>query len=219
MIQKRLRNIRMPKVLLPTLSVVIPESKETELTELWCRKELKKINHELIIAHDWRTGYQQANGEYVAFIEKDCVLSEGYFKALLALFDNKSYRKLAMVSPALGVNHWQTKVYGYRLSPTSVLPSQIKSSTDPYLIQIGYIPGSIIRRSALGNVAPSDVDVMLESANLSIYFWIHGKRIIIHPDVTYVSTDDLLDLPYPMDSVMTKSLIETMAMWSRELIG
>jgi hypothetical protein len=204
----------------PLLSVILPQARETELTAEWCLKELKGVKHEIIVADTWADGYAESSGEFVSFLEKDCVLSKGYFKELLKVFGDKpSYRKLAMVTPVLGANSWDTKVYGYVLSPTSVIPSRIKSSAETYLIQIGFIPGALIRRSALGFIAPEGEDPMLESVNLSILFWNHGQRIALNPDVTYVSTDNLLDLAYHIEQPESPTLTLTIEMWHRELIG
>lgn len=209
----------MSRRLHPTISVIIPLSPEAVLTEEWCRDELEGISHEIIIAPDWRTGYLGTKGEFVCFMERDATLSKGYFKELLKVYrENPTFRKLAMVTPTLGVNAWETKIYGYLLTSTSVMPSRIKSSSEGYLIQVGFIPGAIIRRSALGKVAPQDEDVLTESVNVSVYFWNHGQRVLIHPGVTYVSTYEKLDIPFNVDPPSLE-LQETMTMWKREMVG
>ena len=202
------------------LSVVIPHSQEAVLTEEWCLAELKGIDSEIIVAPTWKDGYSRVNGEFVSFIDHDCVLSPGYFKKLLSVFkDNPTYRKLAMVTPVLGVNSWDIKVFGYILSPTSIFPSRIRSSSDVYLIQIGYIPGAIIRRSALETASPIDGDHIIDSVNQSIRLWNKGQRIAIDPSVTYVSTNAELDLPFNVDRAVDAELEATIAMWKREMIG
>lgn len=202
-----------------TLSVIIPASQEGELTAELCSKQLEGIKHQIIMANNWKVGLVAAEGEYVCFIEKDAILGPNYFKTLLGVFHERmSFRKLAMVAPALAVNDWKKLVYGYRVSPTSILPSHLKSSTSTYHIQIGYIPGALIRRSALGHLAPAEKDPMMDSVNLSMYFWNNGQRIALTPDAVYVSTDELLDLPYHIKQDQ-KAVGKTIEMFKQEMIG
>ncbi len=202
-----------------TLSVIIPSSQEGEWTAELCSQQLEGIKHQIIMANNWKVGLVAAEGEYVCFIEKDAVLGPDYFKTLLGVFHERmSFRKLAMVSPALAVNDWKKLVYGYRISPTSVLPSHIKSSTSTYHIQVGYVPGSLIRRSALGNLAPADKDPMADSVNLCLYFWNNGQRIALTPDAVYVSSDDSLDVPFHASHNKTQ-IGKTIEMFKQELIG
>lgn len=202
------------------LSVILPNSQETELTEEWCRKELKGIDHEIIVDTNWSRGFLRAKGEFISFLEADCVISEGYFKKLLEVFKDKpSYRKLAMVTPVLGANSWTTQIFGYLLSPTSIMPSRIRSSSELYLIQIGFIPGAIIRRTSLVGVLPKNKDVMMESVNLSVFLWENGQRVALNPEAVYVSADDQLDLPYHVERQLVERLEPIITMWKRELIG
>ena len=178
------------------LSVILPSSPETELTYQWCAEQLKGMEHEIIIAPDWQSGYMIAAGEFISFLEKDCVLSDDYFKSLLKGFNDKAnYRKLAMICPAIGANSYTKKVYGYITTPTSIMPSFVKSSSNEYLIQVGYIPGAIIRRSALDNLIMQMDDVVDASANISIYLWNTGKRIVVNPNVLYISKEKQVEIP------------------------
>jgi hypothetical protein len=181
---------------------------------------LRYTRHEIIVASSWRAGYRQSHGEFVCFLEPDCVLSDFYFEKLLSVFDDKpSYRKLAMVTPTLAVNDWDSKIYGYILSATSVIPSRIKSSSESYLIQIGYVPGAIIRRSAMGLTPPRNKDNMAESLQFSLWFWDNGQHIALDPDVTYVSTDTSLSLPFHVDYLRPKTVGNVRSLWKREMIG
>lgn len=201
------------------ISVIIPHSLESELTKEWAIAELTGLDHEIIMDDSWAEGAKKAKGEYVCFLEKDCVLGGDYFSSLLANFtDNPSFRKLAVVAPNLGVNSYKQLVYGYRLTPTSVLPSELSSSRSAHLIQIAYIPGALIRRSALGSLSVGQTDPMMDSVNLSIYFWNNGTRILLDPDVLYISTDEALKLPHQFDPIAT-NLADLTEMWARELVG
>lgn len=202
-----------------TLSIIIPFADESELTREWCLNDLKGISSEVIIAKDWATGYAMSEGEFVCFLEPDCVFSPGYFRELIGLFDiNPSFRKLAMITPVLAVNDWKKQVYGYRLATNGILPISKQSSSEVYLIQLGYIPGAIIRRSALSSLAPTYLaDILTQSIKLSIYFWNNGQRVALNPRVVYVTTNEDLNQPLLMEHVI--DLAPLMDMWRRELIG
>lgn len=201
-----------------SLSVVIPPSKEAELTKEWCEKELKNIDHEILIC-DWEVGMCAAQAEFICLLEADCVFSKGYFKKLLAGFSNKpSYRKLAMVTPALGLNAWEARVYGYLITTTSVMPSRIKSSRDTYLIQMGFLPGAIIRRSSLP-IVPITADILTASMDMSIFFWNHGQRVALNPEVTYVTTNQQYGIARMIADLAESEMTNTRELWKRELVG
>ncbi len=182
---------------MPKLTVVIPKSQEGDLTYEWAKRELAEIDHEIIMPLRWSAGLGRAKGEYICFLEKDCVLAPRYFASLMDQFvDKPSFRKLAMVSPALGINSYNRLLYGYRVRGRDVYPSLVPSSTSPYQIQIGYVPGSIIRRSAIGALSPRAQDAVTDSVNMSLYLWSNGQRVIIVPTTLYISTDVNLDSPY-----------------------
>jgi hypothetical protein len=200
------------------ISVIIPKSREGDLTKEWCLRQLNGIDHEVIVAKSWQDGLKKTTGEFVTFVEKDCVLSPNYFITLLAVFSERpSFRKLAMVAPSLGVNSWKNKVYGYRLKSNIAMPIKQTNSNEPHFSQIVYLPGTLIRRSALGSLVPNDKDVMLDSFNFSLYFWGNGNMVILHPAVTYVSTDEELDLNYHIDEPGDYDAITKM--FRREMIG
>lgn len=183
------------------LSVIIPRSPEAVLTKEWCVQQLGGDNYEIIIAKTWQRGLDKAKGEFVTFLEKDCVLGPNYFATLLDAFDERpSFRKLAMVAPTLGINSWTKKVYGYNLYPNKVVPINERPSSEPHRVQIAYLPGAILRHSTINAIAPKRDDFMLDSVNFSIYFWNNGNMILMHPGVTYISSDEQLDLPYHIDT-------------------
>ncbi len=176
----------------PLISVIVPESQEGELTVEWAAKELEYIPHEIITAPTWVLGLNKANGQYICFLEKDCVLMDGYFDNMLDIFESQTaFRKLVMVAPAIGVNSYENKVYGYRFGRYELEPSFLPSSTAPYLVQLAYLPGALIRRSALGFLAPAK-NALEDSATACIYFWDHGQRVVLDPNTLYISTDEKL---------------------------
>lgn len=206
----------------PVISAILKRSNESLLTYEWARKQLKGFSHEVILAPDWKTGYEMAKGDFICFLEDDCVLSDNYFKKLFSVFGkNTLYRKLSMVCPAVGLNSWESRSYGYLLSPSSVLPSFVRSSGSFYMIQIAYIPGSIIRRSAMGNklIDINDENLLFDSANLSIFLWSNGGRIGIEPQVTYVSTNPDAGKGISYRSADQEAVDPIVAMWKREMIA
>ena len=200
------------------ISVIIPKSRESDLTKEWCLKQLGGFNHEVIVSPTWRDGLKRAKGEFVTMLEKDCVLGPNYFVTLMRVFrSNSSFRKLAVVAPAVGVESWTKKIYGYKLKSNYAVPLMAPASSDPHFVQIAYLPGAIIRRSALHQMSPGEKDLMLDSFNFSIYFWNSGNMVLLHPGVTYVSTDEELDMNYQINE--PGNWDELTKMFRREMIG
>lgn len=203
---------------IPLISVIVPPGPEAVLTMDWVRAQLKRSNYELI-NESWSIGAAQAAGEFVCFLENDCVLSEDYFYNLLHSFtDKRAYRKLAMVVPALAVNSWERYVYGYLLGPREITPVARPSSSEPYTVQIGYVPGAIIRRSALGVRFPLPEAGVRESAKLSAHFWTNGNYVLLDPRVSYVTTN--LEAADDLEQDMTLEYVEPLLeLFAREYIG
>lgn len=199
-----------------SLSVIIPPGPEAILTQEWVEAELTGLDHEVLV-DKWDVGFNKINKEFVCFVENDCVFSENYFINMLDIFDDKPrFRKLAMVSPVLAVNNWDDLVYGFKLEPNRVMPRAYPSSRSSHLVQIAYVPGSIIRASSIGVLAPKGVDTMLDSINFSLYLWNHGQRLILQNSSIYCSTQDDLDMAYPIEISNAPDL---QAMFDQELIG
>ena len=203
------------------LSVIIPKSQEAELTFEMAYHELAGIEHEIILSDGWADGLKNCHGEYVCFLEKDCLLTPRYFAKLLDNFEDKpSFRKLALVAPTTGVNSYSNRVYGLKIRSTDIHPSVMPSSSSTYLVQAAYYPGAIIRKSVIGNFAPSDKNITLDSVNLSLFLWSTGQRVLLDPKVLYITTDDSAD--QPIDYHPTKDIIDrrkVMDIFRRESIG
>lgn len=189
------------------LSVVILDSNEPNVIKLTYEnlfKEIKQIpDAELLVSPDWFDALPAINNKYVCFVEADCLVSSGYFSSQIGLFQKNPYmRKLAMLSSAVGVNNWATRVYGYRLGDNyteGVIPVTGKVSGAIHPIQMGYVPGSVIRVSMLHNALDTlkisdhtKMDNVELSARLSIAFWQQGdgNRVHINPNTTYVTTEE-----------------------------
>lgn len=206
------------------LSVIIPEGKKAKFTELLCLRELQGLEHEIVHAPSWRKGLYEAKGEFVCFIEPDSDVSENYFEKNLRIFTSQPlYRKLAMVASAVEIKESTHKLYGYLLSLEgtlpSLLPSRIQSSQEPYSIQIAYIPGAIIRRSALENADLIVDDPLVTSVKLSVDFWLNGTRLCLNPNTTYIpNMERALDVAMHLKN-LPKEAATLIPMFRRELVG
>lgn len=204
------------------ISVIIPKSQEAELTAMWAESQLEDIDHEVIIAKNWGYGLETARGDYVCLLEKDCFLAPEYFAPLLDTFENNPlFRKLAMVAPAVGVNSMTNRIYGYKIAMSDAYPSFASSSISPYLIQTAYIPGALIRKSAVRDLQITEKDLVLNSLNFCISLWGDGQRILLNPVSLYVSSDSRLDIPFsfytPHEGL--ENAREVLDLFRREQIG
>jgi len=198
------------------ISVIIPESKEAELTVENVQKELDGLHYELII-DDWNHGLSQSQGEFLIFLEDDCVWKDGSLRENIEFFNNNpTYRKLAMVSPSVGLNSWDNKIFGFTLGNDVIFPLKHPFSQEPHFVQSTYIPGAVIRRFAIeDHIAPFSLDIVMDSMSISTSFWKKGSRCILNPNTTYVSTrEDLGEVIH----VELPDMLEVRKLWKRELI-
>jgi hypothetical protein len=189
------------------LSTIILEGTEPNVIKLTYEnlfKEMKQIpDGELIVAQNWFDALSVVKNKYVCLVESDCLVSSGYFASQMGLFKKNPYmRKLAMLSSATGVNNWATRVYGYKLGGNytdGIIPVLDKTSTSVHPVQMGFVPGAIIRvemlKKALSTLKFSshdDMNLVTMSAMISIAFWKQGdgNRVHINPNTTYVTTEN-----------------------------
>lgn len=193
------------------ITVVIKDNGEEKVTQftyenLW--RELKDIpGAQLKIETNWFSPvYQPTVNKYICFVEADCLVSSGYFLSQVGLLKKDAYfRKLAMLSSTTGVNNWANRFYGYSIDPRNpkrVTPNREKRTSVVDSVQIGYVPGSIIRISMLktaltkmGDDVLPEGDLVLFSTNLSLAFWRtgDGNRVHINPNATYVTTENYVN--------------------------
>lgn len=194
------------------LSVIIPNNQEATVIHATLdnlHKELVGLpgGHEILLVDNWVYGVMQAKGNYICLVDADGLVSSSYFSSNMGLFKKQGfYRKLAMITSCVGVKNWGNRVYGYRLgrpeesvSSWRVVPERQKRSNGLYPIQIGFIPGAIIRRSVFDEQfmktlkrLQHDPPVIL-STRLSFYLWDTGHRILVNPNTTYASTNGQLE--------------------------
>lgn len=192
------------------LTVVIKDSGEESVIKMTYEnlyKELKDIpESRLTVAANWFDAVKNDKNTYICFVEADCLVNSGYFTSMMGLFKKNPYfRKLAMLSSGVGVNNWGNKFYGYMLGDNysdGIIPVRQQKSTGVYPVQIGFVPGSIMRVSMLDRALQSikvtsdmEKDLTYYSTALSLAFWSQGdgNRVHVNPSTTYVSTEGYIN--------------------------
>lgn len=200
------------------LTVIIKNDGEDKVTKLTYENlyhEIKDIpGSELVISKSWFEDIPLIKNNYVCLVEADCLVSPGYFVKQMREMKTNPGRKISALTARTSVNWWDICFYGYYIDfmqTDELIPNRNKKSIQPYPIQVGYMPGAIIRRPMLQR-AIEDLHVNDNFANdlvylsglLSIAFWRQGKDgvakmvqngnpVYINPDVTYVTTEDYVN--------------------------
>lgn len=195
------------------LSVIIKDNNESNVTQFTFEhlyRELKDISgSELLIKSDW--DLKDIKNRLVCFVEPDCLVSEGYFKSQIAALKLLS-PKVVILTSSTAVKHWSNKIYGYSLSPSygdSVIPHRKQKTSRPYPVQIGYIPGAIMRTGSLKRLFlpfDADKDLVYYSSKISLHAWDSGitvdpkhpdgqlgTQIYINPQAVYATTEDYVN--------------------------
>lgn len=216
------------------LTIVIKRDKDPNvnlLTELQMTKYLWQIAEggEVLLEDTWQQGLKKVNTPYVCLVDADCVLSGNYVSSNYSLMKKTEgkmgqgggYNKLAMLSSPVGIKEFANRIFNYRLEKTSstkeidleiktwnIQPNRDKRGMKLYSVQVGFVPGAVIRMSALDskmidNPFWDNVNAIKLSTVLSLHFWDTGRRIAINPNTTYVSTRDYLENPPLFDVDIT----------------
>lgn len=194
------------------LSIITPDASLKDTIE----RQLVGVEYELII-DKWDKGLADSNGQFVCFLEKESDFAPGHFvRGILNMLIKPGYRKLAMVASAIYDGDTGTDMYGASFIPDSPITTHDKpSSTEPYPVQIGFIPGAIIRRSALDKHKPDLKKYnMSESIIFSVGLWKDGQRIHLDPHMIYMPSKFKPSVA-PMDLHVDDLLEE----WRKESIG
>lgn len=185
------------------------------------RSELRGEDHEIVSASTWKEGLKLAKGEYVCLIEPEARVSDNFFHDLLDVFlEQPSFRKLAFVASSVSKPAWfdSKRIYGYNISETGIAPIPVKSSISPYSIQIGYLPGAIIRKSVVQNLEDIERDPVMGSVRMSLNFWSNGLRCLIDPRAVYV-TNSLVEQAILIEDQLPEDVEKLVQMFKREAIG
>ncbi len=159
--------------------------------------------------------WKDAKTEFIAFVPPKQVFTQDYFNQLLEVFtDRPRFRKLSMVSPSIDMNG-NSPIFGWLVSPTSILPSRIKSSSEPYAAQIGFLPGAVIKKTALERLQQEFTGAdLLDSINTSVGLWNAGHRVYVHPKV-FITTDQK-GMPVAYQPEVEEKVKQ---IWKREMVG
>lgn len=205
------------------LDVIVKKDINRE-TMVTLRLALERVKDTKIIrADNYKDACAQSTAEYICFMGKG-IVSGDYFSENLGIFhDNPLFAKLAMVSPTVTDRQLKNRIYGYRLTPLGVFPVTKPSSIMPYGVQIGYLPGAIIKRYLLERNAKYLKDsALLDSYQVSSDSWMGGSYCYINPRTTYVDTENnpnqsLNFVQDPWEHSEKMSIVKVT--WRREIIG
>jgi len=202
------------------------EPKVIQMTQSDLVKQLGSIDGaEIILEDTWGEGLKKVRTPYVSLVEPDCVFSASYFSSNVGLMKKAhektdphkwggggGYQKLAMVASCLGVRDFGNRIYSFELDKVQegevsgvqmkgwhIIPNRQKLNMKLYHIQVGFVPGAVIRMSAIKDIIEDELwdgeDLVKLSTALSFYLWDTGRRIQLNPNTTYVSSDKNLEKP------------------------
>lgn len=174
--------------------------------DIW--REIKDIpGAKIIVTDNWVEEIAKLGTKYTCIVEADCLLSSGYFNSLLGFIkkNDMELNKMAVMSSTTAVKNWAVRLYGFSIGNDyldKIIPNNQKKdiSRSFYTVQIGYIPGAILRTKFLKQVAeivhPQSSwqnDMVFLSAQLSIGFWEKNWMVYIAPAVAYCTTEDYVN--------------------------
>lgn len=195
------------------LTIIIRDNGEPKVTKytyglLW--NEIKDIPRaQILISKSWLDGLDKMNpkNKFVSFVEADCLVSSGYYHSLIGLMmKHPDYRHIAVLSSSVAVKVWVNRIYGYEFNKDltdGLIPITEARYRYTYPVQVGYIPGSLIRVGMLRKLLEArNISKRMEeniprfSLQLSLGFWGQninngiGERVYVSPATTYATTDE-----------------------------
>jgi len=232
------------------LTVVIKRSDDPrviQLTQKEMSKQLWSINGaEVLLEDSWNLGLRKVRTPYVCLVEADCTLSANYFMANYGIMRDThaihggGNTKVAMLSSCLGVRDFGNRIYNFELDVVKVpvignrtsegervqvrewhvRPVRNKLELKTYPVQIGFVPGSIIRMTSIRDLIDDSVweykDLVRMSTAVSFYFWDTNRRLLLNSNTTYVSADKKMENP-PLFDVKVPDKVAHI--FQQELIG
>lgn len=205
------------------LTVIIKRNAEPtviQMTQENIIKDLRMVNgSEMLLEDTWVEGLRKVRTPYVCLLEADCILSANYIASNVGLMKKTTkspkgggYNKLAMIASCVGVSDYANRIYSYKLEmgpwrtggaaqvkSWEIKPSRDKRNMSLYHVQVGFVPGAIIRMSAIDkdieNILWDKKNLVEMSTAISFHFWNTGRRIQVNPNTTYVSSVDYLEEP------------------------
>lgn len=204
------------------LTCVIKRSAEPDIVQLTQKSIMNELwqipGSEMLLEDSWTEGLRKVRTPYVCLVEPECVLSSGYIASNFGILKKLStgvgpykgggYTKLAMLASCLGVKTFDNRIYNYELKSVrdgqdlryyQIRPERNKRSSQPYDVQVAFVPGAIIRYASIKDdidSLPWDVKNLIEmSTAVCFNLWNTGRRIKVNPNTTYVSGELYLEDP------------------------
>lgn len=228
------------------LTVVIKRSDEPtviQMTQENVMRELSSVHgSEMLLEDTWLQGIRRVRTPYFCLLEPDCTLSAAYVASNIGITKKLQrgsdagggYNKMAMLSSCIGFKRFDDRIYNYELSKvldhitedcelkiTGLVPSREKRGSEPYLVQVGFVPGAIIRFSAvkdgIDKIYWDDNNPVRLSAEVSLHFWNSNRRILMNPNTTYVSLNKQIPLDYK--GKIEANLYPAVNIFQKERIG
>lgn len=194
------------------ITVIVKRNTEPtviQLTEENIMRELESIpGCELLLEESWAVGLKRVRTQFVCLVEADHVMSPGFlalnFERLMRGTRTNAkkgggYTKLAMLSSKIGIKRFDHCIYNYEFHEPrwDIHPVLNHQHEELYPVQIGFVPGSLIRMSAIkgANLPWDDPNLIAMSAAVSLHFWATNRRVELNPETTYVSNQNYLEQP------------------------
>ena len=201
------------------LTLIIKRTDEPKVIQMTQEDIVRQVSSiqgaEILLEDTWLEGLRKVRTPLVCLVEADCVFSSSYMASNYGLINKHvdkggkggGYNKLAMISSCIGVKTFDNRIYNYKLEKvkdsnlryTAIQPHREKRDMKLYNVQVGFVPGSIIRMASLGRDIDSlpwdDPNLVKMSTAVSFHFWGSGRRIELNPNTTYVSGNMQLEDP------------------------
>lgn len=155
--------------------------------------------------------------DFISFVPEGTNLPDDYFYRLMKVYaDRPAYRKISMVSPVVSIP--STEIYSWNITDSGYSSTDIRRSTEPYAVQISYLPGAVIKKTALQKLNPEFTgDDLQDSINFSVALWRSGLRCFVDPESLYESENFVLEEPM-MYSHPVEEFQPLIEMFKREYI-
>lgn len=211
------------------LTIIIKRNDEPTVIHLTQHAIMKELNAiadaEILLSDSWTEGLKKVRTPYVCLVEADCVLSSNYLTSNYGLMKKRSTGspkgggalRTAMLASCLGLKAFDQRVYNYhvellatpnnlRLKTFQARPYREKHNMKVYPVQIGFVPGAILRYSSIKDgidrIKWDQPNLVKLSADVSLWLWDTNRRVEMNPNTTYVSNQEYLGDPPPYHLVV-----------------
>lgn len=220
-----------------------------QMTQSDLVKQIAQINGaEIILEDTWGEGLRKVRTPYVSLVEPDCVFSANYYSSNMGIMKKAhekvqghvgqpegggGYQRLAMLTSCVGARNFASRIFNYELDKVldintvdvtgkswHIVPVKNQLSLNAYHVQVGFVPGAVIRLSAIKDIIDDELwdgeDLVKLSTAVSFYMWDTNKHIQMNPSTTYVSNDINIERP-PLFDVKVPDKVANF--FRKELVG